>query len=186
LILIAGDANGKEKGYFSQKRNGRKRKKTASILLRIVGFEVKHMTIRELTENLDVNTPLYIGLADSEKVVFRRKHASDVIPESLLNMEVGSVFNEFNSLYIYVQRNSRKGSFRELLNYLHGYEYIDVYVANRDGAKGNVYSGRVVFCTNYKYANYIVKKISLHQVEWGSKIGIVIEPCEEEDTQEGE
>lgn len=100
-------------------------------------------------------------------------------------MEVGSVFNEFNSLYIYVQRNFRKGSFREFLNCLHGYEYIDVYVANRDGAKGNVYSGRVVFCTNYKYANYIVKKISLHQVEWGSKIGIVIEPCEEEDTQEG-
>lgn len=41
------------------------------------------MTIRELTEKLDVNMPLYIGLVDSEKVVFRRKHASDVIPESL-------------------------------------------------------------------------------------------------------
>lgn len=144
------------------------------------------MTIRELTENLDVNTPLYIGLADSEKVVFRRKHASDVIPENLLNMEVGSVFNEFNSLYIYVQRNSRKGSFRELLNCLHGYEYIDVYVANRDSAKGNVYSGRVVFCTNYKYANCIVKKISLHQVEWGSKIEIEIEPCEEEEEKRNE
>lgn len=49
----------KRKGekVFFQRRNGRKRKKTASILLRIVGFEVKHMTIRELTENLDVNTP---------------------------------------------------------------------------------------------------------------------------------
>lgn len=142
------------------------------------------MKLKELVNKIDNDTFLFIIGGPDAEVLFKRKYDSDVIPENLLNMEVGSVFNEFNSLYIYVQRNSRKGSFRELLNCLHGYEYIDVYVANRDGAKGNVYSGRVVFCTNYKYANYIVKKISLHQVEWGSKIGIVIEPCEE-GTQEG-
>lgn len=143
------------------------------------------MTIRELTENLDVNTPLYIGLANSEKVVFRRKHASDVIPENLLKMEVAIVFNEFNSMHIHVKRNSRKGSFRELLNCLHDYEYIDVYVVNRDGAKEKVYSGRVALCTNYKYDDCLVKRISPHRSEWGDKTEIVIEPCEEEDTQGG-
>lgn len=144
------------------------------------------MKLRELVEKIDNDIFLFIigGSEPEPELLFKRKHASDVIPENLLNMEVGSFFNEFNSLYIYVRRNSRKGSFRELLNCLHGYEYIDVYVANRDGAKGNVYSDRVVFCTNYEYDNYIVKKISLHKVEWGSKIEMVIEPCEEEDTQE--
>lgn len=115
------------------------------------------MKLRELVEKIDNDIFLFIIGGPDAEVLFKRKYASDVIPENLLNMEVGSVFNEFNSLYIYVQRNSRKGSFRELLNCLHGYEYIDVYVANRDGAKGNVYSGRVVFCTNYKYANYSKK-----------------------------
>lgn len=144
------------------------------------------MKLRELVEKIDNDIFLFIigGSEPEPELLFKRKHASDVIPENLLNMEVGSFFNEFNSLYIYVRRNSRKGSFRELLNCLHGYEYIDVYVANRDGAKGNVYSDRVVFCTNYEYDDYIVKKISLHKVEWGSKIEMVIEPCEEEDTQE--
>lgn len=59
----------------------------------------------------------------------------------------------------------------------------DCWGCKRKGEK--VYSDRVVFCTNYEYDNYIAKKISLHKVEWGSKIEIVIEPCEEEDTQEG-
>lgn len=143
------------------------------------------MKLRELVNKLDNDIYLFIIGGSNPKPLFKRKHASDVIPENLLNMEVGSLFNEFNSLYIYVRRNSRKGSFRELLNRLNGYEYIDVYVVNRDGAKEKVYSDRVVFCTNYEYDNYIAKKISLHKVEWGSKIEIVIEPCEEEDTQEG-
>ena len=145
------------------------------------------MKLKELVNKIDNDIYLFIiGGSDSEpELLFKRKHVSDVIPENLLNMEVGSLFNEFNSLYICVRRNSRKGSFRELLNRLNGYEYIDVYVVNRDGAKEKVYSGRVVFCTNYEYDNFILKKISLHEVEWGSKIEIVIEPCEEEDTQEG-
>ena len=102
-------------------------------------------------------------------------------------MEVAIVFNEFNSLHIHVKRNSRKGSFRELLNCLHDYEYIDVYVVNRDGAKEKVYSGRVALYTNYKYDNYLAKRISSHRSEWGDKLEIEIEPVrrEEEDTQEG-
>ena len=123
------------------------------------------MKLKELVNKIDNDTFLFIiGGLDAE-VLFKRKSASDVIPENLLNMEVGSLFNEFNSLYIYVRRNSRKGSYRELLNRLNGYEYIDVYVVNRDGAKEKVYSDRVVLCANYEYDNYIVKKISLHKVE---------------------
>lgn len=77
------------------------------------------MKLRELVEKIDNDIFLFIiGGSESEPepaLLFKRKHASDVIPENLLNMEVGSFFNEFNSLYIYVRRNSRKGSFRELL-----------------------------------------------------------------------
>ena len=91
-------------------------------------------------------------------------------------MEVGRVFSIFNRLYIYVKRNC---SFRELLDRIHGYEYIDVYVVNCDGTKEKVYSNRAVFVTNYEYDNYWVKKVSLHEVEWGDKIEIEIEPCEE-------
>lgn len=142
------------------------------------------MKLRELVNKLDNDIYLFIIGGSNPEPLFKRKHASDVIPENLLNMEVGSLFNEFNSLYIYVRRNSRKGSFRELLNRLNDYEYIDVYVVNRDGAKEKVYSDRVRFCTNYEYDNYWVKKVSLHEVEWGDKIEIEIEPREEEKRNE--
>ena len=138
------------------------------------------MKLRELTENLDVNTPLYIGPADSEKVVFRRKHASDVIPESLLCMEVGTFFAGYDRLHIEVKRNSRKGSFRELLNCLSSYACIDVYVDTRDGTKEKVYSDRAVLCTSEEYDDCLVKRISPYRSEWGDKIEIEIEPCEEE------
>lgn len=146
------------------------------------------MKLRELVEKIDNDIFLFIigGSEPEPEPLFKRKHASDVIPENLLNMEVGSFFNEFNSLYIYVRRNSRKGSFRELLNCLHDYEYIDVYVVNRDGAKEKVYSGRVALCTNYKYDDCLVKRISPHRSEWGDKTEIVIEPCEEEEEKANE
>lgn len=146
------------------------------------------MKLRELVEKIDNDIFLFIigGSEPEPEPLFKRKHASDVVPENLLNMEVGSFFNEFNSLYIYVRRNSRKGSFRELLNCLNGYEYIDVYVVNRDGAKEKVYSDRVVFCTNYEYDDCLVKRISPHRSEWGDKTEIVIEPCEEEEEKANE
>lgn len=144
------------------------------------------MKLKELVNKIDNDIFLFIigGSEPEPEPLFKRKHASDVIPENLLNMEVGSFFNEFNSLYIYVRRNSRKGSFRELLNCLHDYEYIDVYVVNRDGAKEKVYSEQAVLRINEEYDNYPVKRISPHKSEWGDKIEIEIEPCEEEDTQE--
>lgn len=138
------------------------------------------MKLRELVNKIDNDTPLFIIWGPNAEDIFKREHDPDVIPENLLKMEVAIVFNEFNSLHIHVKRNSRKGSFRELLNCLHDYEYIDVYVVNRDGAKERVYSGRVALCTNYKYDNYLVKRISPHRAEWGDKTEIVIEPCEED------
>lgn len=58
----------------------------------------------------------------------------------------------------------------------------DCWGCKRKGEK--VYSDRVRFCTNYEYDNYWVKKVSLHEVEWGDKIEIEIEPREEEKRNE--
>jgi hypothetical protein len=137
------------------------------------------MKLRELVNKIDNNIVLWIVRAPDTNVLFKRKHPFDVIPENVLCMEVGTFFPSYNRLYIEVKRNSRKGSFRELLDRIHGYEYIDVYVVNCDGTKEKVYSNRAVFVTNYEYDNYWVKKVSLHEVEWGDKIEIEIEPCEE-------
>ena len=84
------------------------------------------MKLRELVEKIDNDAPLFIVWGPNAEAIFKREHDPDVIPENLLKMEVAIVFNEFNSLHIHVKRNSRKGSFRELLNCLHDYEYIDV------------------------------------------------------------
>lgn len=64
------------------------------------------------------------------------------------------------------------------------YVCIDVYVVNRDGTKEKVYD-QAVLHTSEEYDNYLVKRISPYRSEWGDKIEIVIEPREEEDTQEG-
>lgn len=143
------------------------------------------MKLKELVNKIDNDIVLWIVRGPDTNVLFKRENASDVIPENLLRMEVGTFFPGYGRLHIEVKRNSRKGSFRELLNCLSSYACIDVYVDNRDGTKEKVYSNRAVFVTNYEYDNYWVKKVSLHEVEWGDKIEIEIEPCEEEDTQEG-
>lgn len=140
------------------------------------------MTLREFVNKTDNDIFLCIVRSEDNKTVFRRKHAYDVIPENLLDMEVGAVFSSYHRLYIHVKRNfyPLKCSFRELLNLINGYEYIDVYIDNRNGKKEKLYSDRIVFCTSAKYDNYLVQKVSLHKGEWKDKIEIVIEPCEEE------
>lgn len=143
------------------------------------------MKLRELVEKIDNDIVLWIVRAPDTYVLFKRKHAFDVIPENVLCMEVGTFFPSYDRLYIEVKRNYRKGSFRELLNYLGGYDCVDVYVVNRDGTKEKVYSEQEVLRINEEYDNYLVKRISPHTYEWGDKIEIEIEPCEEEDTQEG-
>ena len=139
------------------------------------------MKLRELVNKTDNNIVLWIVRAPDTNVLFKRKHPFDVIPENLLCMEVGTFFPSYGRLYIEVKRNFRKGSFRELLNHLNGYDCIDVYVVNRDGTKEKVYSERAVLCTNEEYDNYVVKRISPYRFEWGDKIEIEIEPCEEEE-----
>lgn len=143
------------------------------------------MKLRELVNKIDNDIVLWIVREPDTNVLFKRKHPFDVIPEDLLCMEVGTFFSSCNGLDIEVKRNSRKGSFRELLNRLNSYECIDVYVVNHDGTKEKVYSEQAVLRTNEEYDNYSVKRISPQKSEWGDKIEIEIEPCEEEDTQEG-
>lgn len=142
------------------------------------------MKLRELVNKIDNDIVLWIVRAPDTNVLFKRENASDVIPESLLCMEVGTFFPGYDRLHIEVKRNAEKGSFRELLNCLNSYNYIDVYVVNRDGTRKKVCSKRTVFCIDNKYNNYLVKRISPYRSEWGDKIEIEIEPCEEKDTQE--
>lgn len=143
------------------------------------------MKLRELVEKIDNDIVLWIVRAPDTNILFKRENASVVIPENLLCMEVGTFFPGYDRLHIEVKRNAEKGSFRELLNCLNSYNYIDVYVVNRDGTRKKVCSKRTVFCIDNKYNNYLVKRISPYRSEWGDKIEIEIEPCEEEDTQEG-
>nr|DAV08644.1 MAG TPA: hypothetical protein [Caudoviricetes sp.] len=142
------------------------------------------MKLRELVEKIDNDIVLWIVRAPDTNVLFKRKNASDVIPENVLCMEVGTFFPIYNRLYIEVKRNSRKGSFRELLNHLNSYDCIDVYVVNRDGTRKQVCSEQAVLRTSEEYDDCLVKRINPYRSECGDKIEIEIEPCEEEDTQE--
>lgn len=139
--------------------------------------EVEVMTLRELVEKIDNDIVLWVVMVPDTYVLFERKHAFDVIPKNLLNMEVGTFYPNYGKLYIEVKRNYRKGSFRELLNHINGYDYIDVYVVDCDGTKEKVYSDQAVLRTGSEYDNYLVKAIKPHESERGDKIEIVIEPC---------
>lgn len=134
------------------------------------------MTLRELVEKIDNDIVLWIVRGPDANVLFKRENASDVIPENLLCMEVGTFFIGYDRVHIEVKRNYRKGSFRELLNCLSSYSCIDVYVDKRDGTKKGVYSDQAVLCTGEKYDNYRVKRISPYRSEWGDKLEIEIEP----------
>lgn len=136
------------------------------------------MKLRELTENLDVNTPLYIGPADSEKVVFRRKHASDVIPESLLEAEIATIVTcHKEAMYIFMRSAFKRRSLGELLSHIAMNERVDVWIIHRDGTKEQVYSDWPVCLLDKEYDNYSVKQISTYKSKWNYPIiDIVIEP----------
>lgn len=142
------------------------------------------MKLGELVNKTDNDIVLWIVRVPVTNVLFKRKHPFDVIPEDLLCMEVGTFFPSYNGLYIEVKRNFRKGSFRELLNHLNSYDCIDVYVVNHDGTKEKVYSEQAVLRINEEYDDCLVKRISPHESEWGNKIEIEIELCEEEKRNE--
>ena len=118
------------------------------------------MKLRELVNKIDNDIVLWIARAPDTNVLFKRENASDVIPENLLCMEVGTFFPGCNRLYIEVKRNSRNSSFRGLLNCLNGYECVDVYVVNRDGTKEKVYSEQAVLRINEEYDDCLVTQTS--------------------------
>ena len=62
------------------------------------------MTLRELVNKVDNDIVLWVVRAPDTNVLFKRKHAFDVIPEDLLDMEVGTFFPSYNRLYIEVKR----------------------------------------------------------------------------------
>ena len=144
------------------------------------------MKLRELVNKIDNDIVLWIVRGPDTNVLFKRENVSDVIPEDLLCMEVETFFPSCTGLDIEVKRNSRKGSFRELLNHLNSYERIDVYVVNHDGTKEKVCSDQAVLRTNEEYDNYLVKRISPYRCEWCDKTEIEIEPCEEMKEKEKE
>lgn len=136
------------------------------------------MTLRELTENLDVNTPLYIGLVESEKVLFKRKCAADVIPENLLGAEVVTIVTcRQEAMYIFVRSAFKRHSLGELLSHIAMNERVDVWIIHRDGTKEQVYSDWPVCLIDKEYDNYSVKQISTYKSKWNYPIiDIVIEP----------
>lgn len=136
------------------------------------------MKLRELTENLDVNTPLCIGSADSKKVVFRRKHASDVIPDSLLEAEIVTIVTcRQKAMYIFVRSAFKRHSLGKLLSHIAMNERVDVWTIHSDGTKEQVYSDWPVCLLDKEYDNYSVKQISTYKSKWNYPIiDIVIEP----------
>lgn len=139
------------------------------------------MKLKELSNKIDNNTYFCIVEAENNKTVFRKKHDYDVVPKDLLDGEVEAFFSNFRGLNIHVKRKSNplKGSFRELLDKMNGYEYINVYVVNHDGEKEKVYSHGIAFAISDEFDDYLVKKVSSQWIDWNAEIDIVIEPCEE-------
>lgn len=136
------------------------------------------MTLRELVEKLDANTPLYIDSADSKKVVFRGEHASDVIPENLLGAEVVTIVSSHKkAMYIFVRSAFKRHSLGELLSHIAMNERVDVWIIHRDGTKEQVYSDCPVCLIDKEYDNYSAKQISTYKSKWNYPIiDIVIEP----------
>lgn len=136
------------------------------------------MTLRELTENLYVNAPLYIGLVDSEKVLFKRKCAADVIPGNLLGTEVVTIVTcRQKAMYIFVRSAFKRRSLGELLSHIAVNERVDVWIIHRNGTKEQVYSDWPVCLIDKEYDNYAVKQISTYKSKWNYPIiDIVIEP----------
>ena len=133
------------------------------------------MLLRELMEKIDKDVPLCIMKASDIDNVFRRKCASDAIPDTLLDMKVRAIFTESELLYIYVQRNAKNGSFGEFLNSLDIHACIDVRVVDHDGKTLKEFHDKD-FCSNDEYNDYLVKRISVGDDGWDGRISVVIEP----------
>ena len=90
-------------------------------------------------------------------------------------MKVRSIFTESELLYIYVQRNDKNGSFGEFLNSLDIHACIDVRVVDHNDKTVDEFHDKD-FCSNDKYNDYLVKRISISNDGWDGRISVVIEP----------
>lgn len=133
------------------------------------------MILRELMQKIDKGIPLCVMKSPSGEIMFRRESVSDIIKDELLDMEVSSIFDECGTLYIYVRKNTKKGSFGEFLNSLNLYDCIDVRIVNHSGKVEKELHANSV-CSNYKYGDYLVRKVEIVGDGWRSIMSVEIEP----------
>ena len=133
------------------------------------------MLLRELVQKIDKDILLRVMKFPSCEIVFRRENASDIISDELLDMEVKSIFEEWGTLYIYVRKNTKNGSFGEFLNSLNLYDCIDVRIINHSGKlKKELLANSI--CSSYKYGDYLVRKVGINDDGRDSRLSVVIEP----------
>ena len=133
------------------------------------------MLLRELIKKIDKGATLCIMKAPDVDNVFKIKIAYDIIPDTLLDMKVRAIFTKNELLYVYVQRNTKDGSFGEFINSLDIHACIDVRVVDHDGKTLKEFHDKD-FCSNDEYNDYLVKRISVGDDGWDGRISVVIEP----------
>ena len=133
------------------------------------------MLLRELVQKIDKDILLRIMKSPSCEIVFRRENSSDIIPDELLDMEVKSIFEEWGTLYIYVRKNTKNGSFGEFLNSLNLYDCIDVRIVNHSGKLEKELLANSV-CSSYKYGDYLLRKVCINDNGCRSRMSVEIEP----------
>ena len=132
------------------------------------------MLLRELVQKIDKNVLLRVMKFPSCEIVFRREDASDIIVDELLDMEVKSIFEEWGTLYIYVRKNTKNGSFGEFLNSLNLYDRIDVRIVNHSGKLEKELLTNSV-CSSYEYGDYLVRKVGINDDGRDSRLSVEIE-----------
>ena len=132
------------------------------------------MLLRELVQKIDKNVLLRVMKFPSCEIVFRREDASDIIVDELLDMEVKSIFEEWGTLYIYVRKNTKSGSFGEFLNSLNLYDRIDVRIVNHSGKLEKELLANSV-CSSYEYGDYLVRKVGISDDGRDSRLSVEVE-----------
>ena len=132
------------------------------------------MLLRELVQKIDKDILLRVMKFPSCEIVFRRENASDIIADELLDMEVKSIFEEWGTLYIYVRKNTKSGSFGEFLNSLNLYDRIDVRIVNHSGKLEKELLANSV-CSSYEYGDYLVRKVGISDDGRDSRLSVEVE-----------
>lgn len=132
------------------------------------------MLLRELVQKIDNDILLRVMKSPSCEIMFRRENASDIIPDELLDMEVKSIFEEWGTLYIYVRKNTKKGSFGEFLSSLNLYDCIDVRIVNHSGKLEKELLANSV-CSSYEYGDYLLRKVGINDDGRDSRLSVEIE-----------